>query len=193
VSTLETYASLRTRGRPNSLLVDAVGLLGQARGLALDVGAGPLNDAQFMLRAGLRVHAVDHDPRTIALAADVDDPGLSVVQADIRDVAVAAQAYALVVAIHVLPFLSREDLPSVLAGLIGGLAPGGVLCATFLGPDDAWAGRRPRMTFASRAQVSSMFGGLEAVELSERRYDGRNASDEPKRWHVLRCIYRRPG
>jgi SAM-dependent methyltransferase len=194
VATLDTYASLRTGGTPNSLLVDAVGRLEPGRGgLALDVGAGPLNDARFMLRAGLCVHAIDHDPQTTALAAERDEPGLSVVQADIRDAPVAAGVYALVVAIHVLPFLPRRDVPAVVSSLIGGLARGGVLCATFLGPDDAWAGRRPRMSFVSREEVTALLGGLDEIELTERRYDGKNASGEPKRWHVLRCISRKPG
>jgi SAM-dependent methyltransferase len=192
VSTPETYASLRTGGTPNSLLVDAVGLLGQGRsGLALDVGAGPLNDTRFMLRAGLRVHAIDRDPRTIAIAGELDDPGLSVTRADIRDVPVAAGAYALVVAIHVLPFLPREDVALVVSALVGGVASGGIFCATFLGPDDAWADSRPHMTFTGRAKVTAMLAGLDPVELSERRYDGRNASGEPKRWHVVRCICRK--
>lgn len=191
MSTFETYASLRARGNPNALLVDAVGLLEERRGFALDVGAGPLSDTSFLLQAGLCVDAVDKDVQTVSLAAEVDDPRLSVVHADIRDVPLKAGAYALVVAIHVLPFLPRADLPGVVSALVDGLSDGGVLCCTFLGPEDSWAGRRPRMTFLSRFELDRLLGDLDPIVCSERRYDGTNAKGEPKRWHVLRRICRK--
>jgi SAM-dependent methyltransferase len=191
MTALPTYASLRMRGHPNGLLVDAVSLLGAQRGLALDVGAGPLNDARFLLRTGFGVHAIDTDEQTTSLADEIDNARLRVVRADVRDAPIAQRTYAIVVAIHVLPFLPRPDVSAVMASLAGALADGGVLCCTFLGQDDGWAGRRPHMTFLSRREVETLLAGLDTIELSERRYDGRNADGEPKHWHVLRCLARK--
>lgn len=191
MTALPTYASLRTRGHPNGLVLDAVRLLGAQRGLALDVGAGPLNDARFLLRAGFEVHAIDTDEQTTLLAGNLDDARLHVVRADVREAPITPSAYAIVVAIHVLPFLPRPDISAVMASLAGALADRGILCCTFLGPDDGWAGRRPHMTFLAHREIETLLAGLETIELSERRYDGRNASGEPKRWHVLRCLARK--
>ena len=188
----ESYASLRAGRGPNALLAQAVDLLDGRRGRALDVGAGPLNDAVHLLRSGFAVDAIDTDPHTVELAATLDEPGLRVARADVRTYAVAPEAYALVVAIHVFPFLSRADLRRAVPALAGGLAPGGLLCCTFLGEEDAWAGRRPRMSFLARAEVEALLAPLQEVVFSEQRYGGVDARDEPKRWHVHRCIFRRP-
>lgn len=188
-----SYAALRAHREPNALLVRAVHEIGTARGRALDIGAGPLNDSAYLVRAGFSVQAVDPDPQTRALAAGLGTSDLEVVQADIRDFPIAAGSYSLIVAIHVLPFVPRSDLVRAAASIVAGLAPGGVLCATFLGLDDTWAGRRPLVNFLSRRQVEDLLSPLEPVELSEVRYDGINARGGPKRWHVHRCIHRQPG
>jgi tellurite methyltransferase len=189
--TRESYASLNRRGRPNALLVDAIGQVRERCGYALDVGAGPLNDTDFLLRAGFSVHAVDRDPHAVAIALAIGHPRLNMVQADIRDIPIAKGTYALVAAIHVLPFLPRADLPAVMSALIEGLSSGGILCCTFLGPGDAWADRRPQMTFLSRAEITPLLSALAPITFTERRYDGKNASGEPKQWHVFRCIFRK--
>jgi hypothetical protein len=97
----------------------------------------------------------------------------------------------LIVAIHVLPFLPRADLRRIISTVVDGLSKGGILCCTFLGLEDGWAHQRPRMTFLSRSEVTSLFARLQPMLFSERKYDGTNAKDEPKRWHVLRCIFRK--
>jgi trans-aconitate methyltransferase len=187
----ESYASLRARREPNALLVQAVGLLPVRNGRALDIGAGPLNDSLFLLRAGLSVEAVDSDPHTLSLASELNDPRLTVVPADIREVRITPNAFSLVVAIHVLPFLPRADLLRTLPAIIDGLSEGGILCCTFLGPDDSWAQRRPHMTFLSRSEVSGLLSGLQPIVFAERKYQGVNAKGEPKRWHVFRGILRK--
>lgn len=191
MQTRESYASLRAGRKPNTLLIQALELLHGRTGRALDIGAGPLNDSLFLLRAGLSVDAVDNDVQTLALASEVSDPRLNVVRCDIRDFRIAPGEYSLVVAIHVLPFLPRADLEQTVDAMVAGLCGGGIVCVTFLGPDDSWAQRRRRMTFVSRDEVEVLFAGLEPLVFSERRYAGVNAKDEPKRWHVLRCIFQK--
>lgn len=186
-----TYASLRAGRGPNALVVEALGVLGGVRGRALDLGAGPLNDTRFLLELGFSVEAVDTDPCTLALAAAWRHPRLRVVHADVRDVPVAAGAYSFMVAIHVLPFLPEADVRRVAAAMAGGLAAGGVLCCTFFGPEDAWAGR-PGRTFLRASEAGALFPRLEPVVLREDRYDGVDARDAPKHWHVVRCVFRRP-
>ncbi|MGW4967243.1 class I SAM-dependent methyltransferase [Nonomuraea sp. NPDC004186] len=187
-----TYASLRAGRGPNSLVVEGLGVLGDVRGRALDIGAGPLNDTYFLLAAGFSVDAVDTDPCTVSLAATRRHPRLKVLHADVRDLDIAAGVYSFMVAIHVLPFLPRADVVRLAEAMTGGLAPGGVLCCTFFGPEDAWAGRRQGRTFVRGAAAGAVFQRLEPVVLREERYDGIDARDEPKHWHVVRCIFRKP-
>lgn len=187
-----TYASLRAGRGPNSLVVKGLGVLGDVRGRALDIGAGPLNDTFFLLAAGFSVDAVDTDPCTASLAATQRHPRLKVIHADVRDLEIAAGAYSFMVAIHVLPFLPRADVARLAETMTRGLAPGGVLCCTFFGPEDVWAGRRHRRTSLHGAAASALFPWLEPVVLREERYNGTDARDEPKHWHVVRCIFRKP-
>jgi SAM-dependent methyltransferase len=191
MQTRETYASLRAGLGPNLLLLHALDILKVRNGHALDIGAGPLNDTRFLLRAGFSVDAVDRDPHTLALATALHDPRFNFFHADIRDVPIATAAYSLIVAIHVLPFLPRADLPRIISSIIDGLSNGGILCCTFLGPDDSWAQKRPHMTFYSRSELHSMFTRLQPIVFSDCRYDGTNAKNDPKHWHVLRCILRK--
>ncbi|MET8862804.1 class I SAM-dependent methyltransferase [Nonomuraea sp. NPDC004580] len=186
-----TYARLHPKSGPNSLVAEALDIVRAPSGRALDIGAGPLNDTSYLLQAGLEVEAVDTDPYTLTLAAEMNDPRLTVVHADVRDVTIAPAAYRLVVAIHLFPFLPRADLGQVAHAITDGLCGGGVLCCTFLGREDSWARTRPHMTFMSAAQVLRAFPHLRLVTLREERYDGLTAARQPKRWHVFRCLFRK--
>jgi SAM-dependent methyltransferase len=169
---------------PRRCLIDRCG------SRALDVGAGPLNDTRFLLGAGLSVDAVDRDPLVARLAGAINDRRLNFVQADIRNFNIARGAYALIVAIHALPFLERDDVFRLVPRLVDGLEKDGVLCCTMFGRNDGWAACRPRMTFLSRPEVETLFRPLEPLSILEARYDGTTASDQPKHWHVMRCIFR---
>ncbi|NUS04092.1 MAG: class I SAM-dependent methyltransferase [Nonomuraea sp.] len=190
-----TYASLRAGRGPNAFVAEALGVLTSSgsgvRGRALDIGAGPLNDTLFLLELGFSVDAVDTDPCTVALAAARRHPRLTIVHADVRDMDIEAGAYSFMVAIHVLPFLPRADVVRLAVAMSDGLAAGGVLCCTFFGPEDAWAGR-PGRTFLRAPEAGALFHRLEPVVLREERYDGVDARDEPKFWHVVRCVFRKP-
>ncbi len=186
-----SYAALRVGRLPNQLLVDALDLLDVREGRALDIGAGPLNDTRFLLQAGLAVDAVDTDPLILSAASTLNDRRLNAIVDDICNVRIARDAYLLIVAIHVLPFLRRADLPLIMSSIINGLRNSGVLCCTFFGVNDEWAQRRPHMTFLSRSEIESLFPQLRPFEFSELEYDGADANDGPKHWHIFRCILRK--
>jgi SAM-dependent methyltransferase len=176
---------------PSSLLIDALAMLTERTGRALDIGAGPLNDTRFLLRAGFAVDAVDHDPVILSLASKINERQLNAIHGDIRDLRIARESYTIAVAIHVLPFLLRSDLVVVISSIIDGLVDGGVLCCTLLGADDSWAAQRPRMTFLSRSEIDTLFSPLRWLACSELRYIGTDAQEQPKHWHVFRCILRK--
>ncbi len=187
-----SYARHRPDQTPNSLLVDALSILGPSHGPALDIGAGSLSSSRHLLAAGLTVDAVDPDPHAHELAAALDHRGLNFTCADIREVAIAPRTYALVVAIHVLHLIPRPGLEALMPSVVDGLADDGILCATFLGVRDAWAPTPWRATVLRRDDVLSLTSGLEIVRLDELEYDGTNVLGQPKHWHTFRCILRRP-
>ena len=187
-----SYAALSTGGEPNALVVDAVRRLGAGNGRALDIGAGPLNDTLFLLEAGWSVDAVDRDPLVRPIAAKLNNPHLNFIPDDIRRVSLEPGAYSLVVALHVLPFLPRTDFFQLIPSIVGSLSKGGILCCTLFGIRDTWARRSPgKSTFLHRSEATSLFAGLQSIVFAELMYDGVGVQNEPKFWHVFRCMFRR--
>lgn len=188
----ESYASLRLNREPNRLVVDAHKLTPFKCGRALDIGAGALSNSRYLLQAGMTVDAVDTDPLMARLAARFNHPHLNAMHGDVRRIAIPSSVYALVVAIHVLPFLARVEFPAVISAISNGLADEGILCGTLFGVRDGWAGKRAFMTFVSKSEAVSYFAHLLPIAFSEDEYDGIDAHDRPKHWHVFRFILRKP-
>jgi SAM-dependent methyltransferase len=187
----ESYASLRVAREPNSLVVDAFKLVPIRHRRALDIGAGALSDTRYLLQAGMTVDAVDTDPLTRRLAAELNHPHLNAIHNDVRRITLEADAYALIVAIHVLPFVPRPDLSAVISAIVDSLTGEGILCATLFGDRDGWAGKRP-LTFLTKSEAVICFSGLLPISFSETEYDGFDAVGEPKHWHVFRFILQKP-
>jgi Methyltransferase domain len=159
---------------------------------ALDVGAGALSDTRYLLQAGMTVDAVDTDPLTVRLGAKLNHPRLNVIHQDVRRTTIPTAVYALIVAIHVLPFLPRFEFSQSISAIVNGLADEGILCGTLFGIRDGWAGKRALMTFVSKSEADSYLAHLRPIIFSEDEYDGSDAQDRPKHWHVFRFILRKP-
>ncbi|MET7534408.1 class I SAM-dependent methyltransferase [Streptomyces goshikiensis] len=187
----QSYAALRPARGPSSLVLDALELLGRRHGRALDIGAGPLSDARHLLRAGFDVDAVDPDAETLRCAMRLGNSRLTVIPRDIREAGIPAGRYDLVLAVHVLPFLPRRDLPGVVAAIQAGLTEGGLFCCTFFGVNDSWARWGRPMTFLTPPEVHGLCTGLQSVVVTEREYEGHDAHGRPKHWHIVRAIMRR--
>jgi SAM-dependent methyltransferase len=184
-----SFASL-ARGRlPNGMLARAIALRQHRSGRALDLGAGPMSNARLLLDSGLYVDAVDNDPHALAIAAEIGDPRLRTIDCDIRDFEINPGAYCVIAAIHVFPFFRFQELNEVLLQVKSGLAPGGLLCCTFLGRQDGWALIRPHMTFLSRSDIEAQFVSLRPLLFRERTFVGPDAEGVPKRWHIFQCAY----
>ena len=177
---------------PNALVVEAISMLERSAGRALDIGAGSLSSSHHLLSAGFTVDAVDPDPHVAELAATLGDSRLVMHWADIRDVELAERSYDLIVATHVLHLIPRADLQTLMPKVANWLNDGALFCATFLGVRDAWAPTPWRATVLRRDEVLELTSGLEAIYLDELEYDGTNVLGEPKHWHTLRCLFRKP-
>jgi hypothetical protein len=143
------------------------------------------------LSTGFTVQAVDPDPHAAELAAELDDPRLTMHSTDIQDIPIRDRGFDVIVAIHVLHLLSRSDLESVVHELIGGLAEGGMLCATFVGVHDTWATTPWRATALRSDEMLGLMSDLAIIRYDELEYDGVNVLGQHKHWHTLRCLARR--
>ena len=186
-----SYARHCRHRAANALVVEAVSALDRPDGTAIDIGAGSLNSTRYLLSAGFTVHAIDTDPYTAELAAQLDDPRLTMHSADVLDVPIAERRFDLIVAIHVLHLLQRSDIDTVVPRLIGGLTDGGLLCATFVGVRDTWAATPWRATALRRDEMVDLLSDLSVIRLDELEYDGLNVLDQRKHWHTLRCLLRK--
>jgi tellurite methyltransferase len=186
--------ALHCRDRtPNELVIEAASMFGQATGgRALDIGAGSLSSSRHLLSSGFVVDAVDPDPHVAELAAALGDSRLQMHWTDIRDVELASRSYDLVVAMHVLHLIPRADLHALMPRIANWLTDGGVFCATFLGIRDSWAPTPWRATVVQSDEVLELTSGLELIRFDEHEYDGANVLGEPKHWHTLRCLFRKP-
>ena len=188
-----SYARNSSERAASPLVAEAVLRLGPSNRTALDIGAGSLSSSRHLLACGFAVDAVDPDPHTQELAAELDHPGLSLHRTDVQDFHIGPGRYGLVVAIHVLHLLGPDDLRTLVPRVAGGLATGGLLCATFLGIRDAWAPTPWRATVVSSDELTDLIAGLEVVRMTELEYDGVDVLGRPKRWHTFRCLARKPG
>jgi SAM-dependent methyltransferase len=176
----------------HGLVVQAVSRLGRSTGTAFDIGAGSLNNTRYLLSAGFAVDAVDPDPHTLALAAELHDPRLHIRCADVRDIPIAEGRFHIIVATRILHLLPRNDVNTLLRKLVRGLGDGGILCATFLGVRDSWAWTPWRATILQWDEVFALTSGLELIRHEERETDGLTVFGEYKHWHMLQCLLRKP-
>ena len=186
-----SYAREGRERTASPLLVDAVSCLGPSNGMALDIGAGSLSSSRHLLACGFAVDAVDPDPYTSELAAELDDPRLSPHCTDIQNFGIEPGKYGLVVAIHVLHLIAPDELRALVPRIASGLTDGGLLCVTLLGVRDAWAPTPWRATVLSRNELSDLIAGLEVVRMTELEYDGVDVLGRPKHWHTFRCLVRK--
>ncbi|HEY5842608.1 MAG TPA: class I SAM-dependent methyltransferase [Mycobacterium sp.] len=191
VSQRPSYARNSRDFSPDALVVEAVSRLGRRGGSALDIGAGTLSSTRHLLSAEFIVDAVDPDPYTLELAAELDDPRLTVQCDEIRAVLVAEARYDVIAAISVLHLLPRPELYTLVPTLVNGLTEGGILAATFVGVHDSWAPTPWRATVVHRDEVLDLTSGLEVLRLDEYEYDGADVFGEPKRWHTMRGLFRK--
>ncbi len=100
------------------------------RGRALDLGAGVGGAAVWLADLGFSVDAVERDPGAIRRLRRLAGKGRFRVHAgDMRDFAFPREEYVLVLALAVLHFLPREELPTLAGRIAESLRPGGLVIA----------------------------------------------------------------
>lgn len=158
-------------------------------GRALDLGAGALGDSKYLVAKGYQVTAVDSEASVENLAIGI--PNLEVVVLPMENF-VPNHKYDLINAQYSLPFVSAEHFWEVISMIAESLKEGGVVCATFFGPEDEWRDD-PELTFVSKNELVDKFTtyNLTIVNLEEEKGFSGTAAGANKFWHVFHIIARK--
>ncbi len=185
-----SYAALCDSRKTHPLLVYALSRTGLRPGPALDIGAGAFGETRYLLDRGFDVDAVDPDPVSAELAKEVAShrSRFTMSHNTIEDHQIPRDAYSLVVALHVLPFLPVDDIDRVAADIVSSLRSGGVLCCTLFGVRDSWVTSDLPVNGVTERRAAELFAGLKPIYCGVSEHDGSDLEGKPKHWHVLRQV-----
>ncbi|WP_164478268.1 class I SAM-dependent methyltransferase [Mycolicibacterium stellerae] len=185
-----SYAALCDTRKTHPLLAYALRRTGLRTGRALDIGAGAFGDTRYLLDCGFDVDAVDPDPVATELAKGVVSgrSRFTMVADEIQNHRIIPDAYSLVVALHVLPFIPVDAIDRVADDIVSGLRPGGVLCCTHFGVRDSWVISDLPINGVTERRAAQLFTGLQPIYFGVSEHDGFDVEGNPKHWHVLRQV-----
>lgn len=173
---------------PRELLKMALPFV-KERNEALDLGAGALNDARYLVGEGFRhITAVDNKPLAQEVLLLFPEGSLDYVVTSFENFDFKKESYDLINAQYSLPFCSRDALEKVTADILASLKSGGVFTGNFFGVRDEWNQGQPEMNFQTAESVKNLFVGCKIVSFNEEENDAKTALGEMKHWHKINII-----
>jgi SAM-dependent methyltransferase len=172
---------------PRPLLQRALPLA-TPKGKALDLGAGALNDARFLAENGFTVDAVDSNPEVRSYLPE--NAPITLTISKIEDFDYPNAAYDLINAQFSLPFVAPERFTNTFQEIIASLAPGGIFCGQFFGPEDDWSDDTA-MSFHTEEEIRELLSSIEIVSLEESKKSAKTAAGKDKFWHIFDVIAER--
>lgn len=162
----------------------------QHKDAALDLGAGSLQDARFLLNEGFqKVVAIDSEPLVGKMAGDIHDDRLEVVIERFETLKLPESAFDLANAQYSLPFTNPESFDAVFKEVRNSLKVGGIFVGQFLGKRDDWSGN-PQLTFHDESRVRELLEGMHVIKFLEKEDDRTTVSGKMKHWHEFYVIAR---
>lgn len=165
-STWENFLKDTANKSTRPLLKEALPYV-KKRDLAIDLGAGAMNDASYLVSEGFtKVIAVDSNPGVTEYAKDI--PKLEVEISKYEDYIFPELKFDLVTAQYALPFCSPESFHTVIDSIKKSLNKGGIVTGQFFGTEDDWSSN-PHMTFHSENQVKEFLKDMKIHVLEKKR------------------------
>jgi len=164
------------------------------RGVALDIGAGNLRDTKYLLQEGFKVIAVDPSPDSAAMAKELHNPNLTMIEDIIGKYNFPKEYFQVVNAQGFLFHLRDERLVIIMNRIKSSLQKGGIFTTELLGKNDDWNTIDSTKTFLDRSELEELFDGFEIKYLDEYERDVTsakseiNGTNELKHWHKFKII-----
>jgi SAM-dependent methyltransferase len=173
---------------PRELLVKALDLI-EARGEALDLGAGSLRDSRFLLSRGFtHVTAVDKTAVRDEILAEFPPENFSYHVSKFGEFDFKKNTYDLVNAQYSLHLIPSRIFSRVFASILGSIKPGGFFVGQLLGERDEWNDTESDWTFKTKEEIEILFSNFKIIDLEEKEYTDKTASGNSKKWHQFNII-----
>ena len=178
------YQTATANGIPRSLLVSSLEFLDK-RDAVLDIGAGALDDTQFLLDQGFRtVIAVDQTPQfkepSVAIGIQ-----FSYIEEKFENYEIPREKFDLISAQYSLAFTAPTHFAEFWKNIRAGLKPNGVFVGQFFGDRDQWSPNK-EMSFQSKSEVQKLISEMEILYFVESEFQENNT--RKKRWHYFDVI-----
>lgn len=159
---------------------------------AVDVGCGEGRDAAELVRRGWRVLAIDGHPEAIDRIRNRPDiPDRSRIEVRLAPFeGLAIPPARLVNSSFSLPFCLPEHFDALWTRIVVALPRGGRFAGQLFGDRDGWA-TLPDRSHQTRAKVDRMLTPFEVEMFNEEEKDGKDATENPKHWHVFHVVARK--
>ena len=176
--------------RPNSLVVSVLEGYVQARGAALDLGAGNLRDSKFLRHVGFaRVVAVDHSETSLAFSTE----GVELHIRPIQDYKAELNVFDFVISCNTLFFLPEASVEEVFRNVLSSLRTGGVFACNVLGPEDDWVFQGVPVSSFEESDIARLCEGFEVIDANPVHFDQPSPTmgHPPKHWHQWCLVLRK--
>lgn len=183
-----SFTKLANKKRPNAILVELVSSMGHEQGKALDLGAGPLVESQFLLESEYEVDAVDKDPASANIAREINNKKFKFFAQNIVDFDFKKEKYDLVVSLLTLPFIQPEAFNDVFERLVSSVKTGGYIYVSLFGDRDDWAKTQSKMTFLTKQKTEGLFKSFEIIQFIEEEEEGKTVRGDIKKWHIFSIV-----
>ena len=182
------YFDVRSKKGERELLREALKYV-TSKSIALDLGAGSLNDSKYLLSQDFEhIIAMDSDPAAAQFAQEITSKRFEFANETFQDFYFQENFYDLINAQYALPFLQADEFSIVFTKILSALKQGGVFCGQFFGIHDSWNKVENPMNFHTENDIRNLFSGQKIVRLTEEELDGKTALGKRKHRHLFHFI-----
>ncbi len=182
------YFEVRCAKNERELLTEALPYV-TCRGIALDLGAGSMNDSKYLLTQNFKhVIAMDSDDEAAIYAHEITSDRFEFVKETFHNFFFQENLYDLINAQYALPFIPQNDFDTLIPRVVLSLKSGGVFCGQLFGVCDSWNVEGHEMSFHTENEIRNIFKNFKIIKLLEDKKDGLTALGKEKHWHIFHII-----